>query len=223
MTVPNFDFTTGNPDNLIGGSPAAMTDIQGPLYDLRSFLNAQVVAAINGANVFVTSLPAAPADGQEAYYVADAAKGVVWHLIYRADDPSAYKWQCVGGPPVRAEWSGSDLMPAGGFDVFPLSHGPQVAVPLPGEYLMGVGCRITPVSGGSASVGIRFGTAAIDNTDIFTYQTISGSPDGDWFATEALRTIAAAATVARMEWQCDQSTGYANRSLAFRPVRVKTP
>lgn len=39
MTVPPFGYTTGNPDNLIGGQPASMTDVQGPFYDLRSFLN----------------------------------------------------------------------------------------------------------------------------------------------------------------------------------------
>jgi hypothetical protein len=34
-----FDFTSGNPDNLVGGGPARMIDIQGPFYDLRTWLN----------------------------------------------------------------------------------------------------------------------------------------------------------------------------------------
>src|SRR3954465_3419722 len=33
------DYTSGNPDNLVGGGPARMIDIQGPLYDLRTWLN----------------------------------------------------------------------------------------------------------------------------------------------------------------------------------------
>ena len=48
MTTPNFSYTTGNPDNLVGGNPAVMTDIQGPFYDLRAYLNAQIVTALNG-------------------------------------------------------------------------------------------------------------------------------------------------------------------------------
>jgi hypothetical protein len=34
-----FDYTSGNPDNLVGGLPAQMKDIQGPFYDLRAYLN----------------------------------------------------------------------------------------------------------------------------------------------------------------------------------------
>src|SRR5262249_1102408 len=34
-----FDYTSGNPDNLVGGLPAKMSDIQGPFYDIRAFLN----------------------------------------------------------------------------------------------------------------------------------------------------------------------------------------
>src|SRR5215467_6914469 len=34
-----FDYTSGNPDNLVGGVPARMQDIQGPFYDIRAYLN----------------------------------------------------------------------------------------------------------------------------------------------------------------------------------------
>jgi hypothetical protein len=37
--MPAFDYTSGNPDNLVGGLPAKMQDIQGPFYDLRAYLN----------------------------------------------------------------------------------------------------------------------------------------------------------------------------------------
>jgi hypothetical protein len=35
----SFSYTTGNPDNLVGGEDASMVDIQGPFYDLRAYLN----------------------------------------------------------------------------------------------------------------------------------------------------------------------------------------
>ena len=34
-----FSYTSGNPDNLVGGQPAAMIDIRGPFYDIRTYLN----------------------------------------------------------------------------------------------------------------------------------------------------------------------------------------
>jgi microcystin-dependent protein len=47
MTVPNFAFFSGDPDNLVGGNAAAMTDIQGPLYDRRQFLNTVLLPSLN--------------------------------------------------------------------------------------------------------------------------------------------------------------------------------
>jgi len=35
----SFDYTSGNPDNLVGGNAASMGDIQGPFYDIRAYLN----------------------------------------------------------------------------------------------------------------------------------------------------------------------------------------
>lgn len=43
MSQP-FAYLTGNPDNLTGGSPANMTDIQGPFTDLEEYLNHNVAS-----------------------------------------------------------------------------------------------------------------------------------------------------------------------------------
>jgi len=53
-TLPLFTFLTGNPDNLVGGDPASMTDIQGPLYDIRDWLNAQLKPIVDAAVVAAT-------------------------------------------------------------------------------------------------------------------------------------------------------------------------
>jgi hypothetical protein len=58
--VPNFAYTTGNPDNLVGGTPAVMTDIQGPFYDVRAYLNANIVAVLNALSPPSQVLTAAP-------------------------------------------------------------------------------------------------------------------------------------------------------------------
>jgi hypothetical protein len=58
--VPNFAYTTGNPDNLVGGTPAVMTDIQGPFYDVRAYLNANIVAVLNSLSPPSQVLTGAP-------------------------------------------------------------------------------------------------------------------------------------------------------------------
>src|SRR5262245_43359739 len=46
MSSP-FDYLTGDPDNLVGGNQAAMSDIQGPFLDLKEYLN-KYVAVLPG-------------------------------------------------------------------------------------------------------------------------------------------------------------------------------
>jgi hypothetical protein len=46
-----FQFTTGNPNNLVGNQNASMVDIQGPFVDLRSFLNGGSVDETNVPNL----------------------------------------------------------------------------------------------------------------------------------------------------------------------------
>jgi len=41
----SFDFVSGDPDNLTGGGGANMADIQGPFYDLQSYLNDNIVVS----------------------------------------------------------------------------------------------------------------------------------------------------------------------------------
>src|SRR5262245_6641542 len=59
-----FDFTSGNPDNLTGGGPARMQDIQGPLYDIRAYLNA-LGGITGGAGAAI--IPAAETRSNVAY------------------------------------------------------------------------------------------------------------------------------------------------------------
>lgn len=49
MTV--FNFATGNPANLIAGGGASMTDVQGPLNDVKAFLNSGTLDETNVANL----------------------------------------------------------------------------------------------------------------------------------------------------------------------------
>lgn len=59
-SVPAFAFTSGNPDRLVGGQPAVMADIQGPFYDLRAYLNGQIVPTLNSLAPPAQTLISAP-------------------------------------------------------------------------------------------------------------------------------------------------------------------
>jgi hypothetical protein len=48
--LTTFAFTTGNPSNLTAGATASMNDIQGPLVDLRTFVN----GSVDGDNLSTT-------------------------------------------------------------------------------------------------------------------------------------------------------------------------
>lgn len=82
----------------------------------------------------VTSLPGSPVDGQEAYYLADAANGIVWHLRYRAASGSAYKWEFLGGASLYAERMIEDTIAVAAGSWSGAPNDPIITVPLGGDY-----------------------------------------------------------------------------------------
>ena len=82
----------------------------------------------------VTALPTtvqglAIPDGYEVYYVADATKGVIWHLRYNASG-GTYKWEHVGGGPLEASITGPGLYASTTWADFTGS----MTLPLAGDY-----------------------------------------------------------------------------------------
>jgi hypothetical protein len=84
------------------------------------------------APAVVTSLPSNPVDGQQCYYLADNANGIVWHLRYRAASTSTHKWEFVGGPVLMANPGGN--LTTSSTTAVALTGGPSITVPLPGDY-----------------------------------------------------------------------------------------
>ena len=67
-----------------------------------SSYNSSGAAKTTGSPTFVTSLPTG-SDGQEVYYRADDANGIIWHLRFRSvasGGNATYGWEFVGGPPL---------------------------------------------------------------------------------------------------------------------------
>jgi hypothetical protein len=97
----------------------------------RALAVAAEAALVGGGPAYVTALPASPVDGQEVYFGADPAAGVIWHLRYRAAATGAYKWEFVGGSDMR------NVQPATGLatsSVIYVAGGPKLTVPLAGQY-----------------------------------------------------------------------------------------
>lgn len=91
--MTQFNFTTGNPNNLTGGADASMVDVQGPLVDLRTYLNGgnldETTNVPNLAAAFTTyknlpaiwraQLTAAAAAGRYGMFQQLLAQNVVWN------------------------------------------------------------------------------------------------------------------------------------------------
>jgi hypothetical protein len=82
-----------------------------------------------------TSLPATPADGQEAILVDSTTNPTYqWRFRYNAGSSSAYKWEFVGGSPIWISVETSESTTSGTF-VDLATVGPQFTLLRAGDYL----------------------------------------------------------------------------------------
>lgn len=120
---------------------------------------------------YVSALPAAPIDGQEVYYVASTASGVVWHLRYNAASSSSYKWEFVGGAPMFSQDAPVSSRSASATTSTWLgtTSDPAVTVPLAGDYEVIHSAKLS-VSSGAATlgVGVKVGSTEAALTHVLT-------------------------------------------------------
>lgn len=168
----------------------------------------------------VTALPATPFDGQEIYFVADAANGVKWHLRYNAGSSSTHKWEFLGGPNMISRVDTDEAYTA--TSVFALAPTPdRLTFPLSGDYEYDMTVEPYQTSGTattSAALSINGGAAAVpDFMQLGTTgaaQTIS--KPGNLLNMTAGQTVA-------IVYQNPTGGGVTHvryRVLRIRPVRV---
>jgi hypothetical protein len=111
-------------------APAANEGKQGPQGP------AGIPGTISGTPPLVSVLPGSPNDGQEVYYLADAANGVIWHLRYRAASPNAAKWELVGGGELESYQAEAKkiTLASSSYVLQALEKSPTITVPLAGAY-----------------------------------------------------------------------------------------
>jgi hypothetical protein len=215
----SFQYTSGDPADLVGGTDASMADIQGPFNDLRDFLNTRIAGI---PTVVTGALPGSPADGQEIYYLADAANGVVWHLRYRSASGSSSKWEGVGTvSPLSAETAGAVSTSSASFvDIDGTT--PSITVPLAGDYMIQIGARISnnTIDGGGLMTPKIGAAASSDGDAVVSY---SSTVNAEHHASRLLRRNGlAASAVVKLQYRLagPGAASFARRTLQVWPVRV---
>jgi hypothetical protein len=113
----------------------------------------------------VTALPSSPVNGQECYFLADATNGVVWHLKFRSASASGFKWEFVGGGSLYSEVLTAENTVSTSF-VDLTTVGPQVTVPLAGDYDIEFSVIANhTIAGGVAQIAPKLGAAATASND----------------------------------------------------------
>jgi len=169
----------------------------------------------------VSALPGSPVDGQECYYqsAAMAALGIVWHLRYRAGG-GTFKWECVGAPALLGEVVTSEQRAATGYGDL-ATVGPDVTVPLAGEYMVEAGFTFNAATAMVAYMSYsRGGTAAQDATA--THGTVSmAAVTGSFMRTVSPLTLAAGDLLrGKYRGSTTDNVVYQNRWLRVTPRRV---
>jgi len=126
---------------------------------------------------YATTLPASPADGQQAILVDSTTSPTYqWLFRYNAGSSQTDKWEFIGGTPAIAKVDTSETT-ASAFPVNLTTTGPTITVARAGQYLVRVGCysgTANGVQGSVAYMSYAVGAAAADSND-GTINTSSGT------------------------------------------------
>jgi hypothetical protein len=174
-----------------------------------------------GHDAVVSSLPVAPVDGQECFFLADAANGVVWALKYRAASASAFKWEFIGGPPLSAIIATSESTASITY-VALTTAGPTVTAPLAGDYaVLAMYEGISSVAANGFAMSYQIGaTAASDGDRAVGYSAVASGPVVIAHELPKLGIAAATAFSARYRAVTGGTATFVRRQLFLRPIRV---
>jgi hypothetical protein len=198
----------------------ALTGTSGSNFMSVSLLTAAPASLpVTTPQVVTTALPSNPVDGQECYFVAEPANGVVWHLKYRAADPSPHKWQFVGGGSVMSYSAASTTTSSTTW--VPVA-GPSVTVPLPGDYEVENGMAIQAMQ---ATAVNAYGGVAVNGTEagqsmFFVNAGIYNGASVAGVAQRFLNLPAGAVLTLVGEVAAALSTAFSSGWLKVKPIRL---
>jgi hypothetical protein len=183
---------------------------------------------VGGNPPWVTALPTTgPSggplqDGQECYYLADAATGTVWHLKYRAAEAGSFKWYYVGGMGLLKTVDTAESTSSLAYTDL-ATVGPSITTPLAGDYEM----EMSAVCAGTGGANRCFVTpkknaTTVNDTDGSEASVAGGSTNtGNAYRRKKLTGLAAN-DVFKLQYGNLNATAvtYGYRSLKMTPVRV---
>jgi hypothetical protein len=127
--------------------------------DPASTLNFEAIGA--QLPVYAERLPDTPRDGQEVYYAADAANGVIWHLRYRSAASGSHKWEFVGGSEIESYYHSGQNTTSTTF-VNP-SNQLSITAPLSGSYDITIASQLGNGTGNQAYHSYKIGSGSADS------------------------------------------------------------
>jgi hypothetical protein len=203
-------WQVGGNGTMVGGqSPGCMM-----------FFTAKIVQPQGMGPPLVTTLPSNPLDGQECYYLADATNGIIWHLRYRAASSSAYKWEVVTGPPLFAEVATDNGYSTNAYgDAGPA--GPQLALPLAGDYDIEHACQTYNSGAGGQNHFMSYAIGATAAVDADACDlTTPGSFWGTGMKRTRRKTFVAPVTLTAKYKVSGGAGSFKLRTMQATPVRV---
>jgi hypothetical protein len=167
--------------------------------------------------------PASPVDQDIWVATAVDANGTRWAFQYNAGSASTFKWEFIGGPPVRSlvDTDESSVTVGAWFDL--ATVGPTVALARAGDYLTDFGADLynSTNANGLGVLGVAEGAVAPD-TPVSNFFLGGINFDGMWTGRNRHNGIAAATTLRLRYWNSTAaSTLHAvHRFLHVLPVRI---
>src|SRR5262245_25622217 len=164
-----------------------------------------------------TTLPASPADGQEAILVDSLTNpSYQWRFRFNASSTSPYKWEFIGGAPRVVKVTSSDNVTSASYVDIP--NGPSFTLPRSGDYDVFISALVSKnVTAGD--VYLSAGNATVGN--LVDYVVSVGSSANMSFAgRDVLLAVAAGQVVAMRGANSAGNVNYIRRSLEITPRRV---
>jgi hypothetical protein len=165
-----------------------------------------------------TTLPASPADGQEAILVDSTTNpNYQWRFRYNAASTSPYKWGFIGGSPWMGRIDTNETTTSASFADL-TTTGPQIALPRAGVYELGMSVEMT-------NNGTGFCIAAPAEVGVANYESLGVAANagaGIWTTPASLASLAVTGSLTvKLVYRVTGGTGsFQSRSFSVRPIRV---
>ncbi len=176
-------------------------------------------AGMGGLVTYATTLPASPADGQEAILVDSlTAPTYQWRFRYNAGSTSPYKWGFVGGAPFLTSAAASVAVANTGGMTDAADSLPAFIVPRAGDYFIAASAALSPTATGYFYMGVH--NASVGGAPFAQQRTYSAA--GYWVqvSLQAVGTIVGAGQTIRLRFQAPTAGNVSDRSMSILPVRV---